>query len=132
MLERLVTFQAADECLETPRNERDLVIPLLIDVDDAQLPAWPALPVIEADHIVPSGRAVGEVDANRWIPHSSIQKWLPKLPPSEWGFSRPIENIPWMAMCSLAHGVRSWVRWSHELFMRLQRTTGDENAAETW
>ena len=59
--------QAANERLEALGDEHDLVIPLLIDMDNLRISGRSTCSVVKADHVVPSGRAVGEVDPNVWV-----------------------------------------------------------------
>src|ERR1043165_2557330 len=66
---RGIIFQAADEGLEVRNNDEHFVIPLLVDVDHARFTDRTAFAVIEAHHIVSRGRAVSEIDTDRWITH---------------------------------------------------------------
>ena len=67
LLESLSVFQTANERLEILGDERDLVIPLLIDVNHLWLPTRTARPVIQANHVMPGRGAIREVDADRRI-----------------------------------------------------------------
>lgn len=92
--EHLVALQAEDECLEALGDGRDLVAPFLVDVDDLRLSTRSALAVIEADHVVPGGWAVGEVDPDRWVPPLTDPESAPQATAKREGFLTTNREYP--------------------------------------